>query len=99
VRLTFRKIRNDLDLSIVSLSTIHREFAALVAFPHYDHFGTILRPQLRKVPVTDQNEVKEIVSTYHVNEPQAIAISSSLQTEGFVLIQGYENQLARDHSF
>jgi senataxin len=75
-------------LTYRSLSTINREYAALMALPYYDLFDTVLRPRLFKDVAIDHKEVSRIMATYRVNEPQAIAISSSLKAKGFALIQG-----------
>ena len=72
-----------------SLSTLHREYAALMAMPHYDCADFILKPHLPKPVPVDHKEVQLTMSKYNVNEPQARAISSALRTDGFSLIQGY----------
>ncbi|KAG1818441.1 SEN1 N terminal-domain-containing protein [Suillus subaureus] len=73
---------------VFSLSTLHREYGALVALPHYDLFQTILTPKLSVMPPIEQREVQHTMSTYSVNEPQARAIIGSLKIDGFALIQG-----------
>ncbi|KAI0061699.1 hypothetical protein BV25DRAFT_1948064, partial [Artomyces pyxidatus] len=73
---------------VFSLSTLHREYAALVAMPLYDFANFILQPQLSRPPSIDQYEIRQAMASYNVNEPQARAIASSLRTEGFSLIQG-----------
>lgn len=72
-----------------SLSTLHREYAALMAMPHYDCTDFILKPRLPKPRPVDQKEVQLNMTKYNVNEPQARAIISALRTDGFSLIQGY----------
>ena len=71
-----------------SLSTLHREYAALMALPYYDLYESILRPKSPPVPAINAKDVNQTMSTYNVNEPQALAILASLQAEGFALIQG-----------
>ncbi|KAI0304428.1 SEN1 N terminal-domain-containing protein [Multifurca ochricompacta] len=73
---------------VFSLSTLHREYAALMAMPHYDCADFILKPQLPKPTRVDQKEVQLTMTKYNVNEPQARAIASALRTDGFSLIQG-----------
>jgi senataxin len=73
---------------VFSLSTLHREYGALVALPHYDLFQTILTPKLSVMPSIEQREVQHTMSAYNVNEPQARAIIGSLKVDGFALIQG-----------
>lgn len=70
-----------------SLSTLHREYAALVALPYYDLADVILNPKLVKVAI-DRREVRASMEKYGVNEPQAGAIVGAMNTEGFSLIQG-----------
>ncbi|KAG1906409.1 SEN1 N terminal-domain-containing protein [Suillus fuscotomentosus] len=71
-----------------SLSTLHREYGALMALPHYDLFQMILTPKLSGMPPLQQHEVQHTMSAHHVNEPQARAIIGSLKIDGFALIQG-----------
>jgi len=70
-----------------SLSTLHREYAALVALPYYDLADVILNPKLVKAAI-DKREVRVSMEKYGVNEPQAGAIVGAMNTEGFSLIQG-----------
>jgi senataxin len=71
-----------------SLSTLHREYGALLALQHYDCVDFILKPQLPKPPRLDHKELEVAMTKYNVNEPQARAIVSALRTDGFSLIQG-----------
>ncbi|KAI6128800.1 SEN1 N terminal-domain-containing protein [Pisolithus thermaeus] len=73
---------------VISLSTLHREYAALMGLPYYDLFSTVMQPRLSGHPHLDGREVQDTMTNYRVNEPQARAILNSLQTEGFALIQG-----------
>lgn len=74
---------------VFSLSTLHREYGALLSLPHYDYCDVILRPRLEaKVNKVDQKELQRTMTAYNVNEPQAAAIISSMEAEGFSLIQG-----------
>ena len=72
-----------------SLSTLKREYAALVALPYYDHVDSILRAKLPAPVRVDHRDVEQAMTAYQVNEPQAKAIVMSMNTEGFSLIQGY----------
>jgi senataxin len=72
----------------LSLSTIHREYAALVSLPYYDYVDMILRPQLPMPPQVDPRDAEIAMAKYSINEPQANAILSSLDMSGFSLIQG-----------
>lgn len=71
-----------------SLSTLIREYAALMALKAYDVLDSVLHSRLARPPTVDQAEVQKVMSAYKVNEPQANAILKSLGTEGFALIQG-----------
>ncbi|KAI0039679.1 hypothetical protein FA95DRAFT_993043 [Auriscalpium vulgare] len=73
---------------VFSLSTLHREYAALVAMPHYDFANFILNPRLPDPANQSAQEIQKAMTAYNVNDPQARAIVGSLQTEGFSLIQG-----------
>ncbi|KAI0078277.1 hypothetical protein K474DRAFT_1619824 [Panus rudis PR-1116 ss-1] len=73
---------------VFSLTTVHREYAALMGLPYYDLCNIIMQPDLKKHVVSDQNEVRQTMSKYNLNEPQAKAILAAMQTNGFSLIQG-----------
>ncbi|EPQ54489.1 hypothetical protein GLOTRDRAFT_42828 [Gloeophyllum trabeum ATCC 11539] len=73
---------------VFSLSTLHREYAALMALPFYDFADSILQPRLPSKPLLDAREIQHTQAKYKVNEPQAVAILSSLKCDGFTLIQG-----------
>ena len=71
-----------------SLTTLYREYAALMSLPYYDLCDTILRAKLSKPSIPDARDVQRVMATYSVNEPQARAILYSLTADGFALIQG-----------
>lgn len=73
---------------LFSLTTLHREFAALMAAPYFDLFADIIRARVAPKVTLSSDEVKKAMQGYQVNEPQARAILGSLATEGFSLIQG-----------
>ena len=58
-----------------------------MALPYYDLADVILNPNLVKAAV-DKLEVRAYMERYGVNELQAGAIVSAMNTEGFSLIQG-----------
>lgn len=72
-----------------SLTTLHREYAALLGMPYYDLCGIILKPKLEKWPPITTQSVEQAQKEFNLNHPQARAVLSSLQTNGFSLIQGY----------
>ncbi|KAF9561362.1 hypothetical protein CPC08DRAFT_750035 [Agrocybe pediades] len=73
---------------VFSLSTLHREYAALVSLQYNDICDFILQPMLTKTTAVDRKDLKETMDNYGLNEPQASAILKSMKTEGFSLIQG-----------
>ncbi|KAF7365221.1 hypothetical protein MVEN_00393700 [Mycena venus] len=73
---------------IFSLSTINREYSALLGLPYFDLCPAILQPTLPPIPALNGEDVKKVMERHRVNEPQAVAISSCLDTTGFSLIQG-----------
>ncbi|KAH7909030.1 SEN1 N terminal-domain-containing protein [Hygrophoropsis aurantiaca] len=73
---------------VFSLSTLYREYGALKGLPFFDLSQTILQPSIAALPTLDSREVRQTMTTYSVNEPQAKAILGSLRVEGFALIQG-----------
>ncbi|KAJ7095873.1 SEN1 N terminal-domain-containing protein [Mycena belliarum] len=73
---------------VFSLSTINREYSALLGLPYYDLCPSILQPALPPIPAPNGETVTKIMTLHRVNEPQAVAISSCLDTVGFSLIQG-----------
>ena len=85
--------------NIVSLSTINREYAALKALPFYDLLDDILNSKLTKSVPPSPSEIKKVVYSQGVNEPQASSILSSLLNRGFSLIQGYASVVSLNQSF
>ncbi|KAF8798795.1 hypothetical protein BYT27DRAFT_6878132 [Phlegmacium glaucopus] len=73
---------------VFSLSTLHREYAALLSLQYNDLCDFILRPSLPKAPEVDAKDLKYTMDEFKVNEPQATAILKAMNTEGFSLIQG-----------
>ncbi|KZV98838.1 hypothetical protein EXIGLDRAFT_763074 [Exidia glandulosa HHB12029] len=73
---------------VFSLSTVHREFASLVALPYYDLFEPIIRAQHSPKRHVDSADVRRAMKSHRVNEPQARAIVASMEADGFMLVQG-----------
>ncbi|KAI0086495.1 SEN1 N terminal-domain-containing protein [Irpex rosettiformis] len=73
---------------VFSLTTLHREYGALVALEYYDMVRTILNPVLQKITSPDQSELPRLMQMYKLNKPQATAILNALEADGFSLIQG-----------
>lgn len=87
VFLSFESIKQNAD-GRGSLSTLHREYGALLSLRHNDLLAFILRPSLSVSPQVASKDLRETMDAYKVNEPQAAAILKSLNTAGFSLIQG-----------
>lgn len=85
-----------------SLTTIHREYAALQNVGYLDLLDEILSPSPPPPPVTDPRSLAQTMKAFEVNEPQAKAIQGALKTVGFSLVQGSVASLtrkaAREHS-
>ena len=73
---------------LFSLTSLHREFAALMAAPYFDLFSDVIRGRVAPKVTLASDEIRKAMQGYQVNEPQARAILGSLATEGFSLIQG-----------
>ncbi|KAG8890650.1 DEAD-box type RNA helicase [Tulasnella sp. 332] len=73
---------------IFSLSTVHREYSALMGLAYYDLYEGIIKPSPAELPAIPNDRIQRAMKSYSVNEPQAAAILGSLDTEGFALIQG-----------
>ncbi|KAK7056794.1 hypothetical protein VNI00_002511 [Paramarasmius palmivorus] len=73
---------------VFSLSTLNREFAALVSAEYYDCSNLVLDPKLSAVPKLEEAIINQTMEKHGVNKPQAIAIAASLRNTGFGLIQG-----------
>ncbi|KAJ2766477.1 hypothetical protein IWQ56_003710, partial [Coemansia nantahalensis] len=76
---------------LMSLTTVHREFAALRSLPHLDEelVSAILRPRPGLKRALKGAEVRECMQAHALNQPQAEAVVAALRCEnGFTLIQG-----------
>ncbi|KAJ8518486.1 hypothetical protein ONZ45_g4443 [Pleurotus djamor] len=73
---------------VTSLSTMTREYGALVSVPFFDLSDTIIRPHLPELKTPSTKEVERAMANLGVNKPQATAILSSIATQGITLIQG-----------
>ncbi|TFK27976.1 hypothetical protein FA15DRAFT_612773 [Coprinopsis marcescibilis] len=73
---------------LFSLSTVNREYAALLSLPHLRLLDSIIHPRVATTPSFDPKELQQVMETQSLNKPQAAAIVGAMKTEGFVLIQG-----------
>ncbi|KAM0790470.1 hypothetical protein ACM66B_003346 [Microbotryomycetes sp. NB124-2] len=75
-------------VKLCSLSTVHREYAALQTIGDLDLFDDVANPRPQPRIQVDSKTIKRTMDNYNVNEPQAVAINNALRTRGFSLIQG-----------
>ncbi|PPQ66263.1 hypothetical protein CVT24_007281 [Panaeolus cyanescens] len=73
---------------VFSLSTINREYGALVALQYNKMCASIMNPSLEKPPTQPPSAIQEVMGRYNVNEPQATAILNAISVSSFSLIQG-----------
>lgn len=71
------------------MTTIEREFSSLKGLPFYDLGTAIYKAEPSKPVPVEESKIQQTMKMYNVNESQARAISSSISTKGFSLIQGY----------
>jgi len=70
-------------IKLMSLATVHREFAAMQAIDYFPLKDLIYRPRTTERPRLDEAKVKEIRTAYGVNKPQLV---SSFRKLGFWLL-------------
>ncbi|KAA1114829.1 DEAD-box type RNA helicase [Puccinia graminis f. sp. tritici] len=75
-------------LHLCSLSTTHREWAALRSLPYLTLGDDILRAHATPPAPIAEEHLTKVMKCQKVNEPQGRAIISALATPGFSLIQG-----------
>lgn len=73
---------------ILSLTTLEREYGALMALPYYDLAEEIIRAKPSPLLEYSDDQLRTIISTYDVNAAQAKAVKSALDNDAFSLIQG-----------
>ena len=72
-----------------SLSTIHREYAALMGMNHYDWADVVYESRIDAPVIPAESHIRKVMAAQRLNNPQARAVVASLETPGFSLIQGY----------
>lgn len=73
---------------LFSLTTLHREYAALESIEDIDLRNDVLAARVTPKPPVVRPDVVQAMRRFGLNEPQAAAIVSALRTPGFSLIQG-----------
>lgn len=78
------------DISFLfSLTTTHREYAALIAMRYYELRDHVLNPPDAPLIKPSLETVQKVMDVYKVNTPQAQAIVGAVEKPvGFTLIQG-----------
>lgn len=80
------------------MTTLEREFCSLKGLPFYDLGTAIYKGDPSRPAPVNPDTVRQVMKTYNVNESQSRAISSTIMTRGFSLIQGYAKEvLKRKH--
>lgn len=74
----------------ISLGTSMREFGALRGLPYYEPgiVADILAARSAPEPSLSEDDIKDAMGNFQVNEPQARAILGAFAVKGFALIQG-----------
>jgi senataxin len=75
-------------LKVDSITTLEREYGALKGFPYYDLCDEINRAKPSPMLKYSDKQLEHILNNYQVNKAQAKAIKSSIDNDGFTLIQG-----------
>ncbi|KAG8858629.1 DEAD-box type RNA helicase [Serendipita sp. 411] len=73
---------------VFSLSTIHREYTALMGMGTYECAEAVFRAQINSPLAPSDPDIRHAMEMHRLNYPQARAILSSMRTRGFSLIQG-----------
>lgn len=74
---------------LFTLTTLHRECAALMALQDYDLLADVLHGKAAPKQQVRESDARQAMDSFGVNRPQAEAIVGSLQAErGISLIQG-----------
>ena len=73
---------------VMSLTTLEREYSALMALPYYDLWEEIVKAKPSPLLEYPDSEIQPIVRTYDVNPAQARAVRSAIDNDAFTLIQG-----------
>ncbi|KAK4689196.1 senataxin, partial [Tremellales sp. Uapishka_1] len=74
----------------ISLGTAFREFGALKGLPYYETeiLKDVLDGKSATPPCLSEDEVRQAMGSYDLNEPQAKAVLGAMSVDGFSLIQG-----------
>ena len=75
-------------VSILSLTTLEREYGALKALPYYYLRDYIVKAEPSGILEYPEKELLPLTSAYDVNLAQAKAIKSAIDNDAFTLIQG-----------
>ncbi|EEB08752.1 helicase sen1 [Schizosaccharomyces japonicus yFS275] len=74
---------------LFSITTNLREYSSLRALSFYDVSEDIIKARCNPCDLSLQPpQLKRVMESYHVNEPQALAIHAACARTGFTLVQG-----------
>ena len=73
---------------ILSLTTLEREYGALMALTYYDLADEVIAAKPSPLLHYTSQELQPLMRTYDVNEAQARAVKSAIDNDAFTLVQG-----------
>ena len=74
--------------NVLSLTSLEREYGALMALPYYDLCDEIVKAKPSPLLDYSDSQLSPIIDAYKVNRAQAKAVKSAMENDGFTLIQG-----------
>jgi senataxin len=75
-------------VKVQSMTTLEREYGALVGLMYYDLCDYILKAQPSHLLNYNDKQLEPFMTTYNLNRAQAKAVKSALDNDAFTLIQG-----------
>ncbi len=75
-------------VKILSLTTLEREYGALLGLRYFDLCDEIIRAKPSPLLKYSENQLAPLVVNYSINNAQAKAVRSAMDNDAFTLIQG-----------
>jgi senataxin len=75
-------------IKVQSMTTLEREYGALVGLKYYDLCDWILKAKPSELLSYNDKHLDPLISTYKLNKAQAKAVKSAMDNDAFTLIQG-----------
>jgi senataxin len=75
-------------VKVQSMTTLEREYGALVGLMYYDLCDYILKAEPSHLLNYNDKQLEPFMTTYNLNKAQAKAVKSALDSDAFTLIQG-----------